>query len=154
MLMGEALVFVLLVEGSFAMRANTATSSTEVAASGQIKDVELLSYNIMLDFCLQTKNLVAGSNMSDPTAMQGLISNLSAWKDTVTQFVDERGYSVNITFSGLDVEPYNGQSYDKFQMGYIGVTGNEKWHLSGTVIVNVTEDWISEDAVYNISIIC
>lgn len=154
MLMGEVLVFVLLLEGAIAMRYDSATSSTEVAACEQIKDVELLSYNIMLDFCLHAKNFVANSNMSNPAALQELVSNLSAWRGAVTSFVDGEGYSANISFSGLTVEPYQGQSYDKFQMGYIGTNGGEMWYLSGVLSVNVSEGWITQDTVYNISIIC
>lgn len=150
------MVFILLLECAFTLRARDAISASEVIAGGEAKDQELLSYNIMLDFCLQIKSWTTSANVSSPMAPEELGTYMDTWKDTILNYLNSGGQneSVGIQFSGLSIQPYQGQSYDKFQMAYIGITGHEKWQISGILTLKVNGIFVSKETSFNIDIIC
>jgi hypothetical protein len=151
------LVFILLLESAFAVHSSEVASSAEVIASTQIKDMELISYNVMLDFCLQFKGWSAAfQNSTDPNTLQNLDPNIASWSSKIVNFVENSSEPIHLSLeiSALDVVPYDGQPYDKYQMCYIGVSGSEKWFVTGVLIVTVTCPWLTRVSTYNISIIC
>ena len=151
------MVFMLVFECVFAMHSSEVVSSAEVAASSKVKDMELISYNVMLDFCLQFKRwAVSYQNMSDPGTLQNIDSNIGVWSTNVVKYVDSSGEqeSLFIGISGLEIVTYSGQAYDRYQMGYLGVSGSEKWFVTGTLTVTVSCPWMTRVSNYNISIIC
>jgi hypothetical protein len=151
----EALVFFLLLECAFALRARDVVLASEVVAGEEAKNQELLSYNVMLDFCLGAKTWVAGANMSSPMAVQELTAYMNAWKARVLNYINfgNQNESLEIAFSSLSIQPYTGQSYDRFQMAYVGITGNEKWFISGILTLSVNGVMVSKDTTFNIAII-
>jgi len=125
--------------------------TAEVEGAGEVKDLELLSYNILLDLCLNLKNWAV--NLTDSGDTQQFIPKLMAWEDSIRNYVEEGGaISLEIYFDGPRIEGYHGQEVDRFQMGYIGTSGSARWHISGVLYVKTTESWITWNSIYRISI--
>ena len=149
------MIFIALLQCTFIIQSLGWTSQVETASGSDVKDAELISYNTMLDLCLNLKEWVPELNMSNTNASSLLAANVNQWNNEVTKFADQErgsGYLV-ITVSNISYEPYNGQPIDKFQMNYIGTTGNEKWHIYGTITVKIANTWMAMISSYNISII-
>ncbi|MBM5805085.1 MAG: hypothetical protein FJZ49_03315 [Candidatus Verstraetearchaeota archaeon] len=125
--------------------------TAEVEGAGEVKNLELLSYNILLDLCLNLKNWAV--NLTDSGDGQQFIPKLMAWEDSIRNYVEGGGtISLEISFDGPRIDGYYGQEVDGFQMGYIGTSGSARWHISGVLYVKTTESWITRSAIYRISI--
>jgi hypothetical protein len=155
LLAGEVLVFVVLIQCSVVTQSLGVASVIEVAAGSEAKDAELLSYNAMLDLCLNLKEFVPSLNMSDPNVSSQIQLEVDQWNTNFTRYVDNEmnGDSLIITVSNISFEPYNGQAIDQYQMNYVGKTGNEKWHIFGSMSIKVSNSWMTELTNFNISII-
>jgi hypothetical protein len=149
--MSEVAIFFLLIEGSFAIQSKGLSSIQEIKGSGEIKDLELLSYNLMLDLCSNMKRWV--TNIKDASSIQSIYSEFSKWEVDVTKYAQsERGVALSMKLEALNIEPYSGQSLDSYQAAFIGKNGNEKWHVSGILKIELKESWITRNELYRISI--
>lgn len=151
LLLSEVVIFVLLLQGAFMLQSRGVSMTAEVEWAGEVKDLELLSYNILLDLCQNLKNWAV--NLTDSGDAQQFIPKLMAWEDSIRNYVEEGGtISLEISFDGPRIEGYHGQELDRFQMGHIGTSGSARWHISGVLYVKTTESWITRSSIYRISI--
>jgi len=143
----------LLLQGAFMLQSRGVSMTAEVEGAGELKDLELLSYNILLDLCLNLKNWVV--NLTDPGDVQQFVPKLMAWEGSIRHYVEGEGgaVSLEISFDDPRIESYHGQEVDRFQMSYIGSSGSTKWHISGVLSIKVTESWITRSSIYRISIV-
>ncbi len=122
----------------------------QVRGSGEVKDLELLSYNILFDLCNRMKGWVRDAEQ--PIDPRGLEGKVSGWTEAVARYAAGEGISAEIVLDGLTIEENHGQPVDRHQMAYIMQTGTEKWYLTATLTVRLAEGWIARETIYGIAI--
>lgn len=145
----EALIFLLLVQSTYGIQARGEWASGEASKASMARELEFLSYNALLDFCVAMKAAAKGfPENGGLTAMGGLIAgSAEGWRVMMEAYIENRVRgSVEIIINVTTAE-YEGQPVDRFEMSYIGSTSTAKWFIAGELCISIQAgDWRRSDS--------
>jgi hypothetical protein len=150
MLTGQVIVFLLILQTALAIEADVAETANELESASTRGMMDITSENVMLDCCLSLHTWVGES--SEPTAEE-ILSRAGIWEERVMEYLCSMGMNCTIDLTDVVVEPLTNQTADPLQMGFLGETGNEQWHMSALLNVCLLIGTFGMETIYPISII-
>ena len=128
------MVLLLVLLSALTLNSHCMELEREAEALDLLKSFEFTSYNLLFDLCGHLK--ASGNFTSLHEAREGISLLAERWCSRINSY--EKGaevYSSVVHVGSLLVEEYSGQEVDIYQMRYAGVTGDERWLVTGKVYV-------------------
>lgn len=133
----QVVVIIILLQTAVLINESSERYAVEVKVVEKIRDLETISYNILLDLCLNLKRWVTGEGGS--MDMFEVEEKLDSWIESVKEVIGDET-NVEITVENLQITRYEGQACDAFQMAFIGRENLTGWYISGVIKVNL--EWL------------
>lgn len=151
LLISEALILILVVDGIFTFASWQERLEHEAEAADLLEDMEFASYNALFDLCWHLKSNMAGRTLEEArdealNLTTQWCETLSGWKSAILP--DTRMVA---RVDPIQVEAFSGQSLDSFQMKYIGEV-ERGWFISGTLVVEFWKEGLLLRATYEVRI--
>lgn len=150
MIAAQTFVFLLVLYSVAAIESEVREVAAKIDTASKLSEMGMISENVMLDCCFTLHGWVRGC--SEPTS-EGIILEAAGWEGRVTEYLDSAGFNCTIALEDIVVESLANQTHDLLQMGFLGEKGDERWHVTATLKVQLFSHLLSNEAIHQICII-
>lgn len=149
LVIGEAVTFILILHAALVAQSVALEVASRAENTSRMSLLEFTSFNVMLDCCHRLDVLVV--SCQEPTEEQ-LSAMAEDWEKQVTDYLRDNGMGCSIDFGGITIEPLRDQCVDPLQMGFLGVSGEERFYITGVLSVHLSMGNLEEEDIYPIRI--